>query len=687
MATSIIDEIPDLVRLRSRASRGLAAFLWLHIPFVSALAAQNHTNWNLQVGIATALAAAGSIAAWLRPAALATRLVLAAALTAMPILFVYNGTGTWQVDYHMYFFAVFAMLAAFCDWRPIVLAATLTGVHHLTFNALDPSAGFPNASGTSLVLVYMAIVAAECGVLLWMTHQIRSLFRDSSESRSLAEARYASAANAAATLADNAALATEVAERRRVEQRLLHVAFHDDLTGLRSRSFFADALEGCLERSKHHTDYRFALLFIDLDRFKLVNDSLGHRIGDQLLIAIADRLRTVLRSGDTLARMGGDEFTLLLDSIDDVGNAVSVAERIADLLALPFTLSEHELFGSASIGITDSARGYDRPEDIVRDADCAMYEAKRRNSGRGGYAIYEPAMDAKASISLALQNDLRQAVEREEFFLHYQPIVRLGTASIVGFEALVRWQHPVRGLIAPSEFIAIAEETGLILAIGSWVLDRACRQMHEWETIYGDRLNCMSVNVSGRQLEHPSFARDVDSIIAASGIDPHHLQLEMTESVLLANVVDIGAILVGLRANGVRIAFDDFGTGFSSLSHLQRYRVDTLKIDQSFVRGIADDPANVEIIKAIVALAQTLQVGVDAEGVETAQQLNAVAGLGCTSAQGYYFSEAVPAEDVPALLRADARKTTAVSSGGRLHYPAGPNRPASSKFLLHMNHP
>jgi diguanylate cyclase (GGDEF)-like protein len=687
MATSVIDEIPDLVRLRSRASRALAAFLWLHIPFVSALAALHHTNLSLQVTIATALAAAGSYAAWRRPASLGTRLVIATALTAMPILFVYNGAGAWQIDYHMYFFAVFAMLAAFCDWRPIVLAATLTAGHHILLDALDPSAVFPDAGGIPRLALHIAIVIAECGVLLWMTHEIRSLFRASQEARELAETSLSSAAIAAATLADNALLASENSERRRVEQRLLHAAFHDDLTGLRSRSYFADALEGCLERSKRHSGYRFALLFIDLDRFKLVNDSLGHRIGDQLLMGIADRLRTVLSSGDTLARMGGDEFTLLLDGIDGVGNAVSVAERIGDLLALPFTLSEHEVFGSASIGIADSAIGYDRPEDIVRDADSAMYQAKRSNAGRGGYAVYEPAMDAKASVALALQHDLRQAVERQEFFLHYQPIVRLDTGSIVGFEALIRWQHPTRALIAPSEFIAIAEETGLILPIGSWVLERACRQMREWETVYGTRLNCMSVNVSGRQIERASFTHDLDSILTATGIDPRHLQLEITESVLLANVTDIGAILAGLRARGVRIAFDDFGTGFSSLSHLQRYRVDTLKIDQSFVRGIGEHPANVDIIKAIVALARTLQVTVDAEGVETAQQLSAVAGLGCASAQGYYFSEAVPAEDVPALLRADARKVAASSSRGLLHYPPRPNRPASSRSLLHMNHP
>ncbi|MBD5653690.1 MAG: bifunctional diguanylate cyclase/phosphodiesterase [Candidatus Eremiobacteraeota bacterium] len=460
-------------------------------------------------------------------------------------------------------------------------------------------------------------------------------------------------------------------ERKRIEERLRHIAYRDDLTGIRSRSYFIDALEAALTRAAKEPRYRFALLFIDLDRFKLVNDSLGHRSGDLLLVEFAERLRASTRIVDTLARMGGDEFTILLDDIDDIGEAVGTAERIGKSLEDSFLLGGHEVFGSASVGIADSSAGYADAAGMLRCADSAMYAAKRHNGGRGGYAIYEEAMDAKAPAALALQQDLRKAVERQEFCLHYQPIVRLDTQRVVGFEALVRWQHPLRGLVSPAEFIALAEQTGLIVDLGAWVLREACLQMRSWLDRYGSgRLNVMSVNLSSRQMSEPSFARDLAVILDETGIDRACLQLEVTESVLLDNVEAVGGILADLRRQGIAIAIDDFGTGYSSLSYLQRYRVDTLKIDQSFVRGIEDSPSNVEIIRAVVALAKALKIKVNAEGVETARQLYAVAALGCTTAQGYYFSRAIAASDVPAFLASEDGAADSFASGSRLEYAA-----------------
>ncbi len=414
MTNVVVDTLADLQRLRSRASGFFAGFIWLHVPILAGMAAYHRTGWIAQGAIAATFALVASIAARLAPTSLASRISITVALTAMPILLVYDGVGSWQIDYHMYFFAIFAMLVAFCDWRPIVVSATLTAGHHLILDIFDRSAVFPTDGGLQRVTLHAAIVAVECGVLIWIIAQIRALFAASARSRNLAEERLQAAENAAQALAEKAALEAEVAERKRTEERLLHVAFHDDLTGLRSRSYFIDALESALARSARDPSYRFALLFIDLDRFKLINDSLGHRVGDLLLIGIAERFRAALRPGDTLARMGGDEFTILLDNVAECSDAVAVAERIGESLAVPFVLAQNEVFGSASIGIADSRTRYDRPEEMLRDADSAMYEAKRSNSGRGPYAVYEAATDVKALEALQVQHDLRNAVERRK---------------------------------------------------------------------------------------------------------------------------------------------------------------------------------------------------------------------------------------------------------------------------------
>ena len=644
--------------------------LWAHVPLVALIGSIYHISWIVPSAIAAGLAAAATMVARYRPAGFWTRVVIAVALTGMPILFVYSAQGPWQIDYHMYFFAVFAMLAAFCDWRPIAISAVITSLHHLLLDAVAPAAVFPSDEGIGRVLLHASVVFVECGVLLWIIGQLRSLFRSAAVARVLAEERLADAERAAETLAINATLESEIADAKRTEAYLLHTAYHDDLTGLRSRSYFIDELETSLERAKKQPTLRYAVLFIDLDRFKLVNDSLGHRVGDLLLIAIAERLRENVRPEDTLARLGGDEFTLLLEDVADSSDAIEIAERIARALNPPFILGDAEVFCSASIGIAVGTGGVEVAEELLRDADSAMYAAKRLNGGRGGYAVFEDEMHANAVSTLRLQNDLRRALERDEFCLYYQPIVRLDTERVIGFEALVRWQHPERGLVSPGDFIATAEETGLIVGIGAWVLREACRQMSAWESEFGaERLSVMSVNVSSRQLRQQSFFADLQAVLRESGARPDRLQLEITESVLLNNSEFVGRTLLRLQALGVRIAFDDFGTGYSSLSYLQRYPVDTLKIDQSFVSGIdGAASANSDFIKTIVALGETLQIKVVAEGVETAQQHYVVRSLGCASAQGYYFAKPLPVASVADYMAADADARTARNRVTESHY-------------------
>jgi diguanylate cyclase (GGDEF)-like protein len=525
--------------------------------------------------------------------------------------------------------------------------------HHLLLDAIDPQAVFPSEGGIGRVSLHAAVVFVECGVLLWIIVQLRMLFRSAAVARKLAERRLADSEREAATRARNRELEGAIAEARRTEAHLITTAFHDDLTGLRSRSYFMDALATALERSKKSPAYRYAVLFLDLDRFKLVNDSLGHRTGDLLLIGIAERLRQSVRPEDTIARLGGDEFTLLVE-VDDTAQAIAVAERIEQALRTPLALGDTEVFCSASIGVAVNTVAGESPDELLRNADSAMYEAKRQSGGRGGYAVFKEAMHANATLTMQLQNDLRRALEREEFCLYYQPIVRLSSERVIGFEALVRWNHPERGLLGPGDFIPTAEETGLIIGIGAWVLREACRQMCLWENEFGrERLSVMSINVSGRQLTQQAFCSDLETILRETGAEPHRIQLEITESVLLDNSDFVGATLLRLRALGIRIAFDDFGTGYSSLSYLQRYPVDTLKIDQSFVRGIDGRSTNSEIIKTIIALGETLSMKIVAEGVETAEQLHVVRSLGCSSAQGYYFAEPMPSSKVAQFLGID----------------------------------
>ncbi|MDV2994257.1 MAG: hypothetical protein N4J56_003911 [Chroococcidiopsis sp. SAG 2025] len=436
---------------------------------------------------------------------------------------------------------------------------------------------------------------------------------------------------------------TDITDRHRAEAQLSHDALHDRLTGLSNRILFQERLEYVLQLAKRHNIFSFAVLFVDLDRFKTINDSLGHLVGDRLLIGIAQRLKACIRSSDTLARLGGDEFAILIEDVDNKGDIIHLVERIQQEFKLPFHLSEQEIYANASIGVLIDTANYDCAEDLLRDADIAMYRAKER--GRGCYEIFDITMRDRAVAMLHLETDLRKAIINQEFQLHYQPIVALHNNQITGFEALVRWQHPEKGLIPPIEFIGVAEETGLILPLGMWVLQEACTQMRAWHEEFPSHPPLsVSVNISGKQFAQVDLVEKIRQILAETRFDPHSLKLEITESTIVEDLASAKAKLIQLQELGIQVSIDDFGTGYSSLSYLSRFPINFLKIDRSFIQDIDTSSERLEIIRAIVSLADSLKIDVVAEGVETASQLAQLCSLQPTSgqehfAQGYLFSK------------------------------------------------
>ncbi|MEG4576100.1 EAL domain-containing protein [Microcoleus sp. N3A4] len=432
------------------------------------------------------------------------------------------------------------------------------------------------------------------------------------------------------------------------EKKLGHDAFHDALTDLPNRAWFMNRLQQAIDLSYRRKDYLYAVLFIDLDRFKVVNDSLGHLVGDELLKSVARQLQASLRHTDAVARFGGDEFVILLEDIKDIEEPNRVAERIQNQLRQPFNLNDYEVFTEVSIGIILSTMGYDRPEDVLRDADIALYYAKAQ--GRGRYEIFDPAMQTVAMTRLQLENDLRRAIALQEFCVHYQPIVSLSTGKLSGFEALVRWHH-ASGIIYPAEFIPVAEETGLINELGWWVLQESCHQIGIWQQQFPQTPPlAINVNLSAVQLKQVNLLNRIEDILQHTGFPSYCLKLEITESCILETVSREEKMLKQLKALGILLCIDDFGTGYSSLSRLHEFPIDTLKIDRSFVSRIGADNSGVEIIQTIVTLARSRGMDIVAEGIETTTQLQKLRELGCEFGQGYLFSKAVDSEKVTELL-------------------------------------
>ena len=447
-------------------------------------------------------------------------------------------------------------------------------------------------------------------------------------------------------------LRSDLSVKRQTQEHLLYSTLHDALTGLPNRSLFTERLRHAMRRSARHPDDLFAVLFLDLDRFKEVNDNLGHCVGDELLRAVARRLEACLRPEDTVARLSGDEFAILLESITDTSDAGRVAERIEEALSFPINLAGAEVTTSASMGIVTSSMAHDQPEQLLRSADMAMYRAKA--AGRARYEMFDRAMHTDALERLRLETDLRRAVELGEFALHYQPVVSLRTGRVTGLEALVRWQHPERGLVHPADFIPVAEETGLIVPIGKWVLAEAMRQIKDWHAAHPrkDPLT-IRVNLSVKQFTQPDLVDQIRAVLESSGAPPRSLCLEITEAAIIDRGRAAISMLSRIRELGVQVYLDDFGTGYSSLSYLHGLPIDAIKIDRAFVSSMDTDDKNLRLVRTILTLAEIVGVRAEAEGISTSEQLRELRALNCEQGQGYLFSSPITREAVSEVLTAN----------------------------------
>ena len=514
----------------------------------------------------------------------------------------------------------------------------LLGTFNLTYNALIDANDLPNLLGSISTAIEKQHtytneyrIRTKSGQQKWFLEQGKGIYGEQSQVLGVE------------------GFITDITKLKQAEAQLRHDAFFDKLTGLPNRSLFMDRLEYCIKRVKRRPDQIFAVLFLDLDRFKVVNDSLGHTAGDQLLVEIAERLTTCVRESDTLARLGGDEFTVLLEGIKDLSDALQVCSRIQTVLNLPFCLNGREVLITVSTGVALSTMGYDDPEQLLHNADAAMYRAKAM--GKAQWEVFTADMHSNASTQLQLEVDLRRAIERQEFQLHYQPIYYLETSAIVGFEALLRWHHPIRGLISPAEFIPIAEETGLILPISWWVLHEACRQLSQWQKQYPSQPPLfVSVNFSSKQFSEVGLISRIEAILQETGLPPQCLKLEITESAIMEQAESTATKLLEIKALGIQLGIDDFGTGYSSLSYLHRFPVDILKIDRSFVSEM-DSHENLQIVQTITMLSQNLGMKAVAEGVETAEQAAQLRAMTCQYAQGYFFSKPMDAGSIEHLLQ------------------------------------
>ena len=481
----------------------------------------------------------------------------------------------------------------------------------------------------------------------------------------------------------------DITERKTEEERLVHNVFHDALTGLPNRALFMDRLRLATQRARRRKGQIYAVLFLDLDGFKAINDSLGHIVGDQLLIQISRRLKACLRTTDTIARLGGDEFTILLEDLNDERESLRIVERLQTELAQPFKLGASEVQVTASIGVTWSNPKYQGPEEVLRDADMAMYRAK--SSGKACYQLFAREQQTSQLEVTNLGDDLEEAVERGELLLHYQPIVSLETGKLYAFEALVRWRHPQRGLILPADFIPLAEERGSILKIGTWAIREACLQLKRWQDRFGLHSSlAVTVNLSSKEFMEANLIDQVIEILQDTGVDPHALKIEITESIVMENLGNATVLLQQLRALGIELVIDDFGTGYSSLSYLHRLPISSLKIDKSFVKGMVEKREHAEIAKTIVTLAKSLGIRVVAEGVETLEQLVALRRLKCDAGQGFFFSKPAEVETAETLLAFKNQWQTTITSlelHGQFEVPPeitsyGVTTPANRRALL-----
>ncbi len=478
----------------------------------------------------------------------------------------------------------------------------------------------------------------------------------------------------------------DINDRKAEEERLVHNVFHDALTGLPNRALFMDRLKLSTERTRRRKGHVFAVLFLDLDGFKAINDSMGHIIGDQLLIQVSRRMKACLRTTDTIARLGGDEFAILLEDLTDERESLRIVERLQKELTLPFKLGASEIQVTASIGVTGSNPKYEGAEEILRDADIAMYRAK--SSGKACYQLFDRERHAPQLDIANLGDDLDRAVERGELLLHYQPIVSLEAGNLLAFEALVRWRHPQRGMVLPNDFIPLAEERGSILKIGTWAIREACLQLKRWQ----DRLPlhaslAVSVNLSSKQFKQPNLIDQVIEILQDTGVQPRDLKLEITEGMVMENIGTATVQLQQLRALGVELSVDDFGTGYSSLSYLHRLPISSLKIDKSFVKGMVANREHAEIVKTILTLARSLGIRVVAEGVETLEQLSALRRLKCDAGQGFLFSKPAEVETAATLLAIKSQWQTTIASLKAQEEPSktrshGVGTPAARRALL-----
>lgn len=627
--------VTDLATTRADAGAFFIALLWMHVPIVALVAFSNALGANSALQISAYMAIAAGIAHLVyrrAPTSLATRLTTAVAMTAAPALLVYAAQGTWQADWHMYFFVVFAMLASFIDWRPIALSALLTALHHLALDAILPHAVFPEP-GIGRVVLHATIVAIECGTLFWMIGQTHALFIAS----------------------DRALILTQSAldDRAQAQDALQHTAWHDNLTGLPNRAYFCERVSAELAGIRNGDGGSLAILFLDCDRLKVINDTLGHTAGDAVLIAFARRVSKRLGEHAMLARLGGDEFTILMDlsakgSVDSAALATLI---IADL-DVPFVVENQNVFVTASIGIVENSinsGSNQTPASLLADADVAMYRAKSLGGNRFEY--FSPELHAESTRQNRLQSDLHLALERGELRVVYQPIVAIATRETIGFEALSRWEHAVLGNIPPTDFVPIAEETGLIVEIGDFVLREACARASAWALLPGvSKEFTMSVNVSVRQLVGADFIDRVRTALEAAPLPGRRLNLEITESMLMTASEPLTNVLDRLRRMGISLHLDDFGTGYSSLAYLHEFPVQTLKIDRSFVCGRGDDLANPEIVRTILTLGTQLGLSVTAEGVETERQAHRLREMGCVNAQGYVFAKPLESVAIPHFL-------------------------------------